>query len=156
LYTEVLFKTAFGIALSIIAALEIVSAFLTPNLPVFIVAAILMILLLGEFSLGMQMRCRDTWILYNDLVVSQRNSLAQYVSSAMHSFNPPSYQLLLTESFYDQGKTLLTELARLLSTAREESRGEIAEDIQKQMIEWETILNQLRDRIDQLDTLHKL
>lgn len=154
--TEVLFQSAFGIAILVVGVLEIISVFLFPNIPVFFAAAALLALLLVLFQLGMQMRCRDPWILYNEVVLSQRNSLVWYVSNAMHSFNPPSYQLLLTESLYDKGKTLHTELARLISTARDESRTDLAKEIQNQMDEWEIILNQLRNRIDQLDTTHKL
>jgi uncharacterized membrane protein len=156
LRTEVLFRFVIGIALLVVGVLEIISAFLFPSMPVFISSAILLALLLIIFQIGMQMRCRDTWALYNEAVLSQRNSLVWYVSNAMHSLNPSSYQLLITESFYDKGKTLHTELAKLLSTTREESRKDLAKEIQNQLDEWETILNQLRTRIDQLDTSHRL
>jgi hypothetical protein len=152
----VLFRFVFGIAILVVGILEIISVFLSPSVLGFFATAAVLALLLILFQLGMQMRCQDTWILYNEAVLSQRNSLVWYVSNAMNSLNPPSYQLLLTESFYDKGKTLHTELAKLISTARDESRTDLAKEIQNQMDEWETILNQLRNRIDQLDTRHKL
>jgi hypothetical protein len=156
LRTEVLFRSAFGIAILVVGVLEIISVFIFPSMPIFFASVALLALLLILFQLDMQMRCRNTWNLYNEAVLSQRNSLVWYVSNAMHSFSPPSYQLLLTESFYDKGKTLHTELARLMSVAGDESRTDLVKEIQNQMDEWEIILNQLRNRIDQLDTTHKL
>lgn len=153
---EGLFRTSFGINILVIGLLEIISIFLFPNVVVSLCTIILLAFLLVTFRLGMRMRCQDVWMLYHDSVVSQRNSLVWYVSNAMHAFNPPFYQLMLTESFYDKGKTLHTELAKLESIAREESRTELISEIQGHLEQWETILNQLRNRIDQLDATQKL
>jgi hypothetical protein len=136
-------------ALAIIGIFEL-------SLLVVVSAAILMVLLMIATQLGARMKCRDVWALYNELVLSQRNSLVWYVSNAMHGFNPPSYQLVLAESFYDEGRTLHTELAKLVAIAEEEARTDIVTEIQNQLEEWEVVLNQLRNRIDELDVKHRL
>jgi hypothetical protein len=78
-----------------------------------------------------------------------------YVSNAMHSFNPPAYQLILVESLYEKGLTLLTELAKLKMIAEREARREIATDLQMQLEEWEVIIHQLQSRIDELAPKHR-
>ena len=60
------------------------------------------------------------------------------------------------ESFFDKGKTVHTQLARLLVKAREESREKAISEISDQQEEWEILLNQLQDRIDQLDRSGKV
>ena len=96
------------------------------------------------------MECKDEGILYNNLQLAQRDSLVWYVSNAMHGFRPPSYQLMLVESFYDKGKTIHTELAKLRDTAEKDDNSDFVKNIQSQLDEWEIILSQLRNRLDDL------
>jgi len=118
-------------------------------------ATLLTLLLIIAEQLGEKMRCRDTWALYDELILNQRNSLAWYVSNAMNVFNPPTYQLLLLESFYDSGRTLHTELAKLKTVAEGEVRKAAATEIQKQLEEWEVIIHQVRNRIDEITPKHR-
>lgn len=155
LRTEAMFRVISHLALLLTGALAIVGVF-ESSLLVVVSAAVLMILLIIATQLGARMKCRDVWALYDESVLSQRNSLVWYVSNAMHGFNPISYQLVLAETFYDEGRTLHTELAKLAAIAEEEARTDIAAEIQNQLEEWEVVLNQLRNRIDELDVKHRL
>ena len=110
----------------------------------------LMGIMLIVFLFGDRMECKDEGILYNNLQLAQRDSLVWYVSNAMHGFRPPSYQLMLVESFYDKGKTIHTELAKLRDTAEKDDNSDFVKNIQSQLDEWEIILSQLRNRLDDL------
>lgn len=111
----------------------------------------LMLITIIAFYFGKRIECKDSGMLFNNLVLSQRDSLAWYVSNAMHGFRLPSYQLVLVESFYDKGKTIHTELAKLRDDVDKNARTNLVNIIQTQLNEWEIILNQLRDRIDELE-----
>jgi hypothetical protein len=154
--TELLFRASLLISLLITFGIGITSVLLGSNILLLFFAAILTVLLIITLRLGEKLRCRDAWAPYNELILNQRNILAWYVSNAMHGFNPPAYQLILVESLYEKGRTLHTELAKLKMIAEEEARKEIATEIQMQLDEWEVIILQLQNRIDELAPKHRL
>jgi hypothetical protein len=121
-----------------------------------LLALVLFILQSLVFDQGLKMKCKDTWALLNESIQDQRDNLIWYLSNGMHEFKTPGYQLMLAESFFDKGKTVHTQLARLLVKAREESREKAVSQISDQLEEWEVLLNQLQDRIDQLDRSGKV
>jgi len=129
---------------------------LTFNILFLVIAILLTLLLMMAEQLSEKLRCRDALALYNELNLNQRNSLAWYVSNAMNTFNPPTYQLILLESFYHSGRTLHTELAKLKVVAEREKRAAIATEIQKQLEEWEVIIHHVRNRIDEITPKHRL
>lgn len=128
---------------------------LTFNILFLVFAVVLAVLLIIAKQLGEKLRCRDASALYNELILNQRDSLAWYVSNAMSTFNPPAYQLMLLESFYHSGRTLHTELAKLHAVAEGEARATIAAEIKKQLEEWEVIIHQVRNRIDEITPKHR-
>ena len=111
----------------------------------------LMLIMVIAFYFGNQLKSKDKGVLFNNLVLLQRDSLAWYVSNAMHGFRVPSYQLMLVESFYNKAKIFYTELAKLRDGIEKDTRTNLVNIIQTQLNEWEIILNQLRDRIDELE-----
>ncbi len=147
---SVLFRFVLGLSELILGLLLFSSIFAIHNMILTAGTIFLMLLTLTAFYIGNKIECMDRGILYNNLVLSQRDSLVWYVSNAIHGFKTPSYQLILVESFYDKGKTIHTELAKLKNAADEEARINLVKVIQTQLDEWEMILNQLRSRIDEL------
>jgi len=153
--TEFQFRASLLISLFIAIILGISSYFLSYNILLLVYTSLLTLSLIIAEQLGEKLRCRDTWALYSELILNQRNSLAWYVSNAMNVFNPPTYQLLLLESFYYSGRTLHTELAKLKRVAEEEARKATATEIQRQLEEWEVIIHQVQNRIDEITPKHR-
>ena len=150
------FRLVLGVGFLISLILVVNCILYLPNLLVIFSMISMMVILVSAFYLGKGMECRDVWINFYDIIKSQRDSLVWYVNNAFHGFKPPSYQLVIVESFYDKAKTIITELAKLKMDAERESRVSIINEIQNELQEWESIINQTRNRIDELDTIHRL
>ncbi|MFW9835585.1 MAG: hypothetical protein ACFFEK_16400 [Candidatus Thorarchaeota archaeon] len=152
---EKVYMVGFMLSFLLVGAVLVVGLFVVfPAL--LLLALILFILQLLVFDQGLKMRCRDTWALLNESIQAQRDNLIWYMSNGMHEFKTPGYQLILAESFFDKGKTIHTQLAKLIVKAREESREKAISEISDQLEEWEILLNQLQDRINQLDRSGKI
>lgn len=155
LQVEKVYMVGFMLSFLLVGAVLVVGLFVVfPAL--LLLALILFILQLLVFDQGLKMRCRDTWALLNESIQAQRDNLIWYMSNGMHEFKTPGYQLILAESFFDKGKTIHTQLAKLIVKAREESREKAISEISDQLEEWEILLNQLQDRINQLDRSGKI
>ena len=152
---EKVYRVGFMLSFLLVGVLLVLGLFVAfPAL--LLLALVLFILQLLVFDQGLKMKCRDTWALLNESIQAQRDNLIWYMSNGMHEFKTPGYQLMLAESFFDKGKTIHTQLAKLLVKAREESREKAISEISDQLEEWEVLLNQLQDRINQLDRSGKV
>lgn len=149
------FRIVVGFALIIAGIISAVSVVLYANFLMGFVAFLLMILLLSTFDMVAQMKCHDPVALYQKSVTAQREILAWYVNNAMHEFKSPAFYEIVVAALYDKGKTFITELAMLLQIAENESRKELARDIQNQIEEWELIVQHLRERINHLQSMRR-
>ena len=149
------FRIVVGFALIIAGIISAVSVVLYANFLMGFVAFLLMILLLSTFDMVAQMKCHEPVALYQKSVTAQREILAWYVNNAMHEFKSPAFYEIVVAALYDKGKTFITELAMLLQIAENESRKELARDIQNQIEEWELIVQHLRERINHLQSMRR-
>ncbi|MFW9792910.1 MAG: hypothetical protein ACFFEE_01305 [Candidatus Thorarchaeota archaeon] len=140
----------------LLAGVLLVLGFFVAFPALLLLALVLFILQLLVFDQGLKLKCRDTWALLNETIQVQRDSLIWYMRDGMHGFKPPEFQLILAESFFEEGKTIHTQLAALLVKAREESREKMVSEISNQLEEWEIILNQVQDRINHLGKSGKI
>ncbi|MBN2229379.1 MAG: hypothetical protein JW779_07265 [Candidatus Thorarchaeota archaeon] len=154
--TEAVFELASFFSLLLAIFIGLVSPMTNPSVPVFLSSLTLIVLIVFVRIIGKRMKCRDVWILLHDSVMAQRSNLIWYVLNEAHGFAPPDYQLMVLESFFDKSKTLHTELAKLKQIAEEEMNERFVTEIQKQLEEWESILNQMQQRINNMDFTRKL
>ncbi len=152
---EVQFRIVISLALMIAGVTGLVCAFIYANYLITFAMFLLTILLLTTFDMVSKMRCRNPPALYNESVMAQRDILAWYVNNAMHEYKSPAYHEIVIAALYDKGKSFITELAKIMQLAEEESRENLIADIQNQMGEWELILNQLRERMNHLQSMRR-
>ena len=117
-------------------------------------AFLLAMLLFSTFDTVSEMKCKDPLALFNESLLSQRDSLVWYVCNAMHEFKSPAYYEIIIASFYDECKSLITDLARIKQIAEDKSRTDLIDNIQGQLEEFEIILKQLEERIKHIKS-HK-
>ena len=143
------FRLTMGLAIIAAGTIAVASIFLYTNFLMAFGTFLLIMLLLSTFEMVAKMKCRNPLALYNESITAQRDVLAWYVSNAMHEYKSPAYHEIVVAALYDKGKTFITDLAKILQLAEDESRENLVVDIQNQLGEWELILNQLRERIDE-------
>lgn len=149
------FRIVIALALIMTGSIAIASIILYANYLMIFVTFLLTILLLSTFDMVAKMKCRNPIALYYESNMAQRDVLAWYVNNAMHEYKSPAYHEIIVAALYDKGKSFITELGKIMQLAEDESRENLVTDIQNQMGEWELILNQLRERMNQLQSMRR-
>ena len=149
------FRSVIILASILAGIIAVVSIFLYSNFILAFAIFLLMTLVLSTLDMVAKMKCRNPFALYNESITAQRDILAWYVNNAMHEFKSPAYHEIVVAALYDKGKSFITDLAKIMELAENESRENLVVNIQNQMEEWEHILNQLRERMDHLQSMRR-